>query len=168
MAGVFLRGEKLLQLFRWLNLRDRLSESSRVGGFLDHRTNNSKQPHGFLSNLIQHSRSARMFYSNSWQVRSGRCNTHAAHPRGRSIDDKSPLERENESRFWILWSVVFTAFFFLFFPSFSQVSSSVTIDPSSSSFLFFLFLFSCVTFRYNSYKRCESYKYIRKYYSIKI
>lgn len=46
---------------------------------LDHRTNNSKQPHG-LSNLIQHSRAARMFYSNSSQLRSERCNTHAAHP----------------------------------------------------------------------------------------
>lgn len=143
MAGVFLRGEKLLQLLRCLNLRFVCPSRVELVDFseLDHRTNNSKQPHGFLSNLIQHSRAARMFYSNSWQVRSGRCNTHAAHPRGRSIDDKSPLERENESRFWILWSVVFTAFFFLFFSSFSQVFSSVAIDPSSSSFLFFLFFF---------------------------
>lgn len=135
MAGVFLRGEKLLQLLRCLNLRFVCPSRVELVDFseLDHRTNNSKQPHGFLSNLIQHSRAARMFYSNSWQVRSGRCNTHAAHPRGRSIDDKSPLERENESRFWILWSVVFTAFFFLFFSSFSQVFSSVAIDPSSSS-----------------------------------
>lgn len=141
----------LLQLsnLRFVRSPTRLeSEQGYEFSELDHRTNNSKQPHG-LSNLIQHSRAARMFYSNSSQLRSERC----THPRSPPLATaRSMINRRSRTN-------LVSGFYsrsYLFFSPFSQVFSSLTIRPSSSSFLFFFFFY--ITSRYNGYKKCENVK----------
>lgn len=106
----------------------RSGDTSSRNSIIEPTTRNS---HG-LSNLIQHSRAARMFYSNSSQLRSERC----THPRSPPLATaRSMINRRSRTN-------LVSGFYsrsYLFFSPFSQVFSSLTIRPSNSSFLSFFF-----------------------------
>lgn len=142
----------LLQLsnLRFVRSPTRL-ESERGYEFseLDHRTNNSKQPHG-LSNLIQHSRAARMFYSNSSQLRSERC----THPRSPPLATaRSMINRRSRTN--LVSGFYSRSYLFFFFPIFSSFFFS---NDSSIQLEFLILFFFYITSRYNGYKKCENVK----------